>query len=160
MNAAADDTPWSVEVQRGMDAAHVPDDHTLRRWVAVALAGRPGPVELTVRIVDEAESRALNARYRGRDRATNVLSFAYEPPPGMAGLFGDLVICAPVVAREAAEQGKPPGAHWAHMVIHGVLHLTGHDHEDENDARIMENLERDLLARLGYPDPYSTTTSP
>ena len=155
MNAMGDDESRIVAVQRSIDDPDIPGDRDLQRWVAVALAGRRGPAEVTVRIVDERESRELNARYRGRDRPTNVLSFGYEAPPGMDGLFGDLVICAPVVAREAAGQGKALDAHWAHMVIHGVLHLQGYDHEDENAAHAMENLERDLLGRLGYPDPYS-----
>ena len=109
-----------------------------------------------MRIVDEAEGRALNARWRGRDYATNVLSFPAELPPGVAlPLLGDLVVCAPVVAREAAEQGKPEADHWAHLVIHGTLHLLGFDHESESDAVVMEGLERELLAGLGIGDPYA-----
>ena len=156
----AEPTPGPVvEVQRAFDGPGIPDDAQLRHWVELALDGARGPVEVTVRIVDEAESQILNARFRGKDSPTNVLSFGYDAPPGMAGLYGDLVICAPVVAREAVEQGKGLEAHWAHMVIHGVLHLRGHTHAGEADARVMEDLERDLLGRLGYPDPYNTASA-
>lgn len=144
-----------LEIQR-VSAAPVPDDDAFRRWVGAALAGRRETAELTVRIVDEAEGRALNARWRGRDYATNVLSFPAELPPGVAlPLLGDLVVCAPVVAREAAEQGKSEADHWAHLVIHGTLHLLGFDHESESDAVVMEGLERELLAGLGIGDPYA-----
>lgn len=144
-----------LEIQR-VSAAPVPDDDAFRRWVGAALAGRRETAELTVRIVDEAEGRALNARWRGRDYATNVLSFPAELPPGVAlPLLGDLVVCAPVVAREAAEQGKAETDHWAHLVVHGTLHLLGFDHERETDAALMEGLERELLAGLGIGDPYA-----
>src|SRR5690606_20131870 len=100
------------------------------------LADERQEAELTIRIVDEEESRILNRDYRGKDKPTNVLSFPFEAPPGLDAwpLLGDLVICAPVVAREAVEQGKPLMAHWAHMVVHGVLHLLGYDHEEDEDA--------------------------
>ncbi|MEE4381304.1 MAG: rRNA maturation RNase YbeY [Pseudomonadales bacterium] len=144
-----------LEIQR-VSAAPAPDDDAFRRWVGAALAGRRETAELTVRIVDEAEGRALNARWRGRDHATNVLSFPAELPPGVAlPLLGDLVVCAPVVAREAAEQGKAEADHWAHLVIHGTLHLLGFDHETEAEATVMEDLERALLAGLGIGDPYA-----
>jgi probable rRNA maturation factor len=144
-----------LEIQR-VSAAPAPDDDAFRRWVGAALAGRRETAELTVRIVDEAEGRALNARWRGRDYATNVLSFPAELPPGVAlPLLGDLVVCAPVVAREAAEQGKAEADHWAHLVVHGTLHLLGFDHESESDAVVMEGLERELLAGLGIGDPYA-----
>jgi probable rRNA maturation factor len=108
-----------------------------------------------VRITDEAEIRELNATYRGKDYATNVLSFPFEAPPGVdIPLLGDIVVCAAVVAREAAEQEKPLQAHWAHMVIHGTLHLLGYDHIEEADAEEMEGLEIRLLADLGYANPY------
>jgi probable rRNA maturation factor len=112
-----------------------------------------GPAEVTVRFVDEAEGRELNARYRGKDTPTNVLSFPYAPPPEMAG---DLVVCAPVVLREAAEQGKAPEAHFAHLIVHGMLHLQGYDHESDADTASMEQKEREILAVLGYPDPYAS----
>jgi len=108
-----------------------------------------------VRIVDEPEMRELNARYRHKDYPTNVLSFPAELPPGVdVPLLGDIVICAPVVNREATEQHKAPRAHWAHMLVHGTLHLLGHDHERERDAAVMEALERRILAGLKFPDPY------
>jgi probable rRNA maturation factor len=120
----------------------------VRKWVR---ATDPGAAELTVRFVDAAEGRMLNAQYRGKDYATNVLTFPYAREPL---LCGDLVLCLPVVLREAAAQGKAPAAHFAHLVVHGMLHLQGYDHENGADARIMESLEREILARLGYPDPY------
>lgn len=161
MNATPDASAGQpvIDIQRAFDGPGVPDDARLRRWAGLALADAGGTAEVTVRIVDEAESRVLNGRFRGKDSPTNVLSFGYDAPPGMEGLHGDLVICAPVVAREAVEQGKALEAHWAHMVIHGVLHLRGHTHAAEADARAMEDLERDLLGRLGYPDPYNTASA-
>ena len=144
-----------LEIQRACDAP-CPDDAALGRWVGAALAGRRQHAELTVRIVDEAEGRALNARWRDRDHATNVLSFPAELPPGVdLSLLGDLVVCAPVVAREAAEQGKAEADHWAHLVIHGTLHLLGFDHGTDAEAELMEGLERELLAGLGIGDPYA-----
>ena len=147
-----------LEVQYAVRPQGTPDEAALRRWAAAALAGREGDVGLVIRVVDEAESQALNRDYRGRDRPTNVLSFPFEAPPGLpeeaADHLGDLVICAPVVRREAAAQGKPEDAHWAHMVVHGVLHLRGFDHIEAHEAERMEALERAILARLGYPDPY------
>jgi probable rRNA maturation factor len=137
----------------------VPAAAELERWARSALGdGVRG--ELTVRVVGEAESAEMNARYRGKRGPTNVLSFPAEVPAAAdAGAevlpFGDLVICADVVAREAREQGKPLAAHWAHMVVHGALHLQGYDHENVRDATTMEARERALLARLGFPDPYS-----
>jgi probable rRNA maturation factor len=135
-------------VQRAVAARGVPAPGQLRRWALAALGRRAG--ELTVRVVGAAESRALNRRYRGKDKPTNVLSFPSDAP----GALGDLVICAPVVNREAREQGKRPNQHWAHMVVHGVLHLLGLDHIRPADARVMEGRERAILARLAYPDPY------
>ena len=120
----------------------------LRRWVR---ATEPGAAEVTVRFVDAEEGRSLNAQYRGKNYATNVLTFAYARQPVLSG---DLVLCLPVVLREAAEQGKRADAHFAHLVVHGMLHLQGYDHESGADARIMEQLEREILGRLGYPDPY------
>lgn len=154
-------TPPDLDLQIASKTRELPTRTRILRWLDEALRGRePGSCGLVVRIVDEAESRALNHDYRGKDKPTNVLSFPFEPPPGippgrLGDHLGDLVICAPVVAREAAEQGKPPEAHWAHMVIHGVLHLLGHDHQNDAEADEMERLERDILQRLGYPDPYA-----
>lgn len=142
----------------------VPAETDFARWAALAIATQPDkagakPVTLGIRVVDEAESAQLNRDYRGKDYATNVLSFGHELPDFMLDALeerplGDLAICAPVVLREAAEQGKPTADHWAHMVIHGVLHLLGHDHEDDAEAETMEALERTLLKELGIADPY------
>ena len=136
----------------------LPATVSFRRWVAAALQGarRRKPAELSIRIVDVDEGRALNRDYRGKDYATNVLSFAVELPPGVAlPLIGDLAICAPVVQREAAEQGKPARDHWAHLTIHGVLHLLGHDHIEARQAEAMEALETRILASLGIANPYA-----
>ena len=146
----------TLEVQRALeDDGTLPEDERFCSWVETALAQWSEPVELVIRLVDETESRQLNRTYRGKDRPTNVLSFPFEAPPEVpVPLLGDLVICAPVVAREAREQGKALQAHWAHMVIHGLLHLLGYDHETEEEAQSMESRERELLARLHFPDPY------
>ncbi|MCU0836273.1 MAG: rRNA maturation RNase YbeY [Chromatiaceae bacterium] len=134
----------------------VPAREDLARWAHAALAGRRERAELSIRVVDDAEGAELNQRYRGRRGATNVLSFPFEPPPGVPelDLIGDLVICAPVVERESDEQGIPLAAHWAHLVIHGVLHLLGYDHQDPAQATEMEALETHLLGGLGFPPPY------
>ena len=138
----------ALVVQRASRAAHIPADRALRKWVRAAFAR---PATVTVRYVGEAEGRRLNREFRGKDRATNVLSFVYEARP----LAGDIVICAPVVAREARAQGKALDAHHAHLVIHGALHLQGYDHETgARAAAAMEKRERALLAKLGFPDPY------
>jgi probable rRNA maturation factor len=148
----------AVTVQDAAGAAGTPSAQQLRAWARHAL-GPAARGELTLRIVDEEESAALNSRYRGKRGPTNVLSFGADRPPGADGSellpLGDLVICAAVVQREAREQGKPAPAHWAHMVVHGVLHLQGYDHETSAEAATMEARERELLAALGFPDPYS-----
>lgn len=146
----------SVTVQLASARRGVPHARSLNRWAqAAARAGgthaRNDARDLTIRVVGAAESRKLNRTWRGKDKPTNVLSF----PADMHGELGDIAICAPVVAREAREQGKPARAHWAHMVVHGVLHLLGYDHEVERDAVIMETREADILARLGYANPYA-----
>ena len=138
----------SLSVQYAVKSDALPNRGEVRKWVR---ATDPGAAELTVRFVDAAEGRMLNAQYRGKDYATNVLTFPYAREPL---LCGDLVLCLPVVLREATAQGKAPAAHFAHLVVHGMLHLQGYDHENGADARIMESLEREILARLGYPDPY------
>ena len=132
----------------------VPGPAAFEGWVAAA--GFPSESsELSIRIVDEAESQALNETYRQKSGPTNVLSFPCELPAGVPQtLLGDLVLCAPLVEREAAQQGKAVEAHWAHLVIHGLLHLRGFDHENEADAMVMESLEIEILARLGLPNPY------
>lgn len=138
----------SLSVQYAVRDAALPTRAEVRKWLRAA---GPGAAEVTVRFVGEDEGRALNARYRGKDRATNVLSFPYARAPRLAG---DLVLCVPVVLREAAQQGKAVPAHFAHLVVHGMLHLQGYDHEKAAEARAMEQKEREILARLGYPDPY------
>ncbi|HMM55265.1 MAG TPA: rRNA maturation RNase YbeY [Candidatus Desulfobacillus sp.] len=138
----------SLSVQHAADAAASPSRSEIRKWLRAAHAGA---AELTVRFVDEAEGRELNARYRGKDRATNVLAFPYGREPLLAG---DLVLCPPVVRREAQAQGKALEAHFAHLVVHGMLHLQGYGHETAAEARIMEGKETEILAHLGYPDPY------
>ena len=137
--------------------AGLPSAPSFRRWVAAALHGarRRKPAALAIRIVDADEGRALNRDYRGKDYATNVLSFPAELPPGLRlPLIGDLAICAPVVLREASEQGKPARDHGAHLTVHGVLHLLGYDHVDDRDAEAMEALETRILASLGIAAPY------
>lgn len=142
-----------ISIQRRVPATGIPAAAQLRAWATHALAGeRCG--ELTIRIVDEAESAQLNGRFRNKYYPTNVLSFPYEAEGLDVPVLGDLVICAPVVAREAEQQGKNPRAHWAHMVIHGTLHLLGYDHEIDTEAEVMEARERELLATLGFADPY------
>ncbi|MBA1146058.1 rRNA maturation RNase YbeY [Ectothiorhodospiraceae bacterium WFHF3C12] len=144
-----------LDLQIASRADDLPSEAQLAQWAAAALEGYRAEAELSVRIVDAEEGRELNRRYRDKDYATNVLSFPVELPAGVEmPLLGDLVICAGVVAREAAEQGKAPEAHWAHLTVHGVLHLLGHDHIEHEDAEVMESLEQAILARLGYPDPY------
>ena len=145
-----------LDLQRATDAA-APDDAAFRRWCELALRQRSADSEMTIRLVDEAEGRELNRTYRHKDYATNVLSFPADVPDELLDipLLGDLVICVPVVEREAAEQGKALEAHWAHLVIHGCLHLLGYDHLEDDEAEEMEALERTLLAELGHPDPYA-----
>lgn len=148
----------SLAVRYGLPRGGVPAAASFRRWAEAALRGarHRRRAELAIRIVDSTEGLALNRQYRGRDYATNVLSFPVEPPPGVRlALIGDLAICAPVVLREAAEQGKPARAHWAHLTVHGVLHLLGYDHIVDADAEVMESLERRVLASLGIDDPYA-----
>jgi probable rRNA maturation factor len=140
--------PLVLAVQRASRAAHIPPDRALRKWARAAIARG---ARITVRYVGEAEGRRLNREYRGKDYATDVLSFAYAARP----LEGDIVICAPVVAREAREQGKEIGAHHAHLLVHGLLHLQGFDHERANEAGAMERRERRILRALGFGDPYA-----
>ena len=150
-----------VAVGYAVPRTGVPAAVSFRRWVAAALDGRIREADLAIRIVGSKEGRALNHHYRGKDYATNVLSFPAEIAEGVKmpkgvkmPLLGDLVICAPVVAREAKEQKKPLTAHYAHLTVHGALHLLGWDHEDEREAEAMEQLEREILAELGIADPY------
>ncbi|WP_323065012.1 rRNA maturation RNase YbeY [Aeromonas jandaei] len=135
----------------------LPSEAQLQGWLDGTILGFQPEAEVTVRIVDEAESNELNLTYRGKDKPTNVLSFPFEAPPGLElPLLGDLVICRQVVEREAQEQGKPLMAHWAHMVVHGSLHLLGYDHIEDEEAEEMEALERDIMQELGFADPYQS----
>ena len=145
-----------VSVEYAIPRAGVPAAVSFRKWVAAALKGRIREADLALRIVGTKEGRALNRHYRGRDYATNVLSFPAELPEGVRlPLLGDIVICAPVVAREAKEQKKALADHWAHLTVHGTLHLLGWDHEDAREAECMEQLEREILAEMGIEDPYA-----
>ncbi|WP_374279013.1 rRNA maturation RNase YbeY [Azonexus sp.] len=139
----------NLSVQYACNREGLPLRADFVRWARAALVGGG---EITIRLVDADEGRALNAEYRGKDYATNVLSFPYDTEPVVTG---DLVICPEVVAREAAEQNKPLAAHYAHLTVHGMLHLQGWDHEDDEEAQQMEDEEREILAALGYPDPYA-----
>ena len=140
----------SLAVQYACASDGLPTRPRLRRWVSLALEC---DAAITIRFVEAAEGRTLNREYRGQDKdyATNVLSFAYAAPPQIAG---DLVLCVPVVLDEASAQGKPADTHFAHLVVHGMLHLQGYEHETESAATRMETRERGILARLGIPDPY------
>ncbi|MFP8965763.1 rRNA maturation RNase YbeY [Pokkaliibacter sp. CJK22405] len=145
-----------LDIQRESTCLQLPADEDLQQWADNVLATQPSALEVTIRIVDRDESRQLNFTYRGKDKPTNVLSFPFEAPPEVElSLLGDLVICAEVVADEAEEQNKPLFHHWAHMVTHGILHLLGYDHIEDEEAEEMEELERKLLAKLDIPDPYA-----
>jgi probable rRNA maturation factor len=153
-----------LDLQVATEEPECPDEADLARWAEAALEGRRERAALTVRLVGEEESRELNLAYRGLDKPTNVLSFPFELPPGIdredpvAALLGDLAICAPLVHREALEQGKERPAHWAHLVVHGVLHLLDYDHRTDQEAAEMEALETVILAALGFPPPYEEST--
>ena len=144
-----------IDLQNDASLTSVPRKKKLKKWVAAALQESHGELEQTIRIVDERESRDLNSRFRDKDSATNVLAF-----PSDSGLLdyeclGDLVICAPIVVAEATEQGKPAEAHWAHLVVHGMLHLQGFDHNNDDETAQMEALEIKILNFLGYTNPYN-----
>ena len=149
-----------VDVQIASAASGIPSPDDIRHWVETTLGattpGRNGDV--SVRVVDEDEMRTLNRNFRDQDKVTNVLSFVAGHmeglPPGELPALGDIVVCADVVSREATEQGKAVADHWGHMIVHGTLHLLGHDHVSEPEASAMERLERDILAGLGIADPY------
>ncbi|WP_338491112.1 rRNA maturation RNase YbeY [Erwinia aphidicola] len=137
------------------NAQGLPPESDFQRWLEAVLPQFQPESEVTIRLVDEAESRELNHTYRSKDKPTNVLSFPFEAPPGIElPLLGDLIICRQVVELEAAEQEKALEAHWAHMVIHGSLHLLGYDHIEDEEAEEMESLETEIMLALGYPDPY------
>lgn len=150
--------PLRTLVQIAVGAADVPSERNLRAWARASISA--GGL-VTLRIVGVAEGRRLNATYRGRDHATNVLSFSYQTDAttrAPAGVLGDIVLCHPVVRREARDQDKSLAAHYAHMVVHGMLHLSGLDHEDPAQAVRMEARERRILAGLGFADPYEART--
>ena len=145
-----------LTVQYATARKGLPHKSSIERWARAALAdlGRGGAA-LTVRIVGARESAALNGRYRGKQGPTNVLAFPFSAPPGAkSDVLGDIVICAPVVRREARAQGKRAPAHWAHLTVHGIMHLRGYDHRTRRQAAAMEGREVRVLARLGFPDPY------
>ncbi|WP_286265782.1 rRNA maturation RNase YbeY [Thalassotalea atypica] len=144
-----------LDIQRATEDDKLPTNAEFECWTKAALAKYNIAFELTIRLVDEAESQALNLQYREKDKPTNVLSFPFEVPEGIGlNLLGDLIICAKVVEREANEQNKALNAHWAHMVIHGCLHLLGFDHISDDEAQEMESLEIDILSQLGFNNPY------
>jgi probable rRNA maturation factor len=142
--------PGAIAIQRASRLAGIPSDRLFRKWLNAAL---PKPAELSLRIVNAAEGRNLNSAFRGKDYATNVLTFVYHEPKSPV-LLGDIVLCAQVVAREAREQEKTLEAHYAHMTVHGALHLAGMDHEKEREAKVMESREIAILRALGYENPY------
>jgi probable rRNA maturation factor len=147
---------FHLGIEYAVRTADMPDERTLRRWAQSALQAGVAQAEISLRVVDEAEGRHLNLEYRGKDYATNVLTFALNEGEEVAGLplFGDIILTAPVVAREAREQGKTLAAHYAHLVVHSMLHLQGFDHIEDDEAMEMEALETVIVKRLGYPDPY------
>ena len=139
-------------------AADLPSEQQFSTWATAALVAAAGDEELTIRVVGAEESQALNRDYRGKDKPTNVLSFPADLPDEIdVNLLGDMIICAPVVAKEAQEQGKTEHDHWAHMVVHGTLHLQGYDHIDDQEAEQMELLEAEILAGLGIANPYQAS---
>lgn len=152
-----------IDLQWGITEQTLPTLDQCQNWVQASLQGarQYEPVEMTIRIVDGEESQTLNREYRAKDKPTNVLSFEFEQPPGLLELdealpyLGDLVICAEVVAQEAAEQNKTLEAHWAHMIVHGTLHLQGYDHIEESQAEEMEALEIEIMQSLGFDNPYN-----
>lgn len=144
-----------LDLQIAVNNLNLPTQAEFETWVRTAVGQTMPEVELTIRIVEVAESQLLNLTYRGKDKPTNVLSFPFEAPPEVKlPLLGDLVICAHVVEQEAIEQNKPLNAHWAHMVIHGCLHLLGYDHIIDQEADEMESLETQLVEGLGFTNPY------
>ncbi len=140
---------FKLAVQYATDSAEIPTRSQLRRWVSAALMQ---DAEIVLRLVDEPEGRKLNHQFRNKDYATNVLTFVYD---NMQPFVGDIVLCAPIVSHEAQQQHKNLLAHYAHLTVHGVLHLQGYDHIEEAEAAVMEQMETQILARLGYDDPYA-----
>ncbi|KOR29545.1 hypothetical protein TI04_08355 [Achromatium sp. WMS2] len=152
-----------LEVQRIVDDTQIPTNSQLHNWskTAITLVTKRSPLELVIRIVDKAESANLNMAYRRKSGPTNILSFPFKANlPIPSNLLGDLVICLPLVAEEACVQSKDLFAHWAHLIVHGILHLLDYDHDTPANALIMENLERTILYKLNYPDPYAEAEPP
>lgn len=152
-----------IDIENASNSTSTPTQEAVESWVFAALsaAGVSADSELSIRIVDEEESQSLNSQFRQQSKPTNVLSFPCDLPAGVdVPLLGDLAICAGVVEKEAAEQQKSLDAHWAHMVIHGTLHLCGYDHIEDDEALRMESLESQILAALGYPCPYEPVNAP
>jgi len=144
-----------LDLQLASKEPNIPSEEQLSLWASRAIQNDRDELEVTVRIVDEQESNELNLEYRGKDKPTNVLSFPFEAPEHVElNLLGDLVVCAPVVKQEAKEQQKTEESHWAHMIVHGVLHLQGFDHITDDEAEVMEGLEIKILNDLGYSNPY------
>ena len=140
------------------NALELPTEATIAHWAQAALEGYERDVEVGVRIVDESEIIELNQRFRKKAEPTNVLSFPFEDPPGtQSDVLGDVVVCAPIVSSQAQMEGKPISAHWAHMVVHGIMHLRGYGHESTEEADAMEHMETRILESLGYPDPYTSS---
>lgn len=144
-----------IDVMINSTSSQLPDQSELEKWAAAAVGNHRQEAEISLLIVDEEEGAELNRQWRGKEGPTNVLSFPSDLPAELElSLLGDLIICVPVVERESIEQEKSLNSHWAHMVVHGTLHLLGYDHIEDHEAGKMESLETDILGQLGYPDPY------
>lgn len=152
---------YQIDIESNSQSQQIPPVAELERWISAALRSQQlEEAEVSLYIADEAESQELNSQYRGKDYPTNVLSFPADIPEEVGvPLLGDLVVCAPVVEREAREQGKTLNAHWAHMLVHGCLHLLGFDHTEDGEAEEMEALETEIITGLGYPAPYQELTA-
>lgn len=150
---------YQIDIEINSTSTKIPSVENIEHWISIALqSDELNQAEVSVYIVDEAESQDLNFQYRGKDKPTNILSFPADIPEEVGvPLLGDLVICAPIVEREAQEQGKSLHAHWAHILIHGSLHLLGYDHIEDDEAEVMEALETRLVTQLNFPAPYIET---
>ncbi len=150
---------YRIDVEVNSASTKIPSIENIEQWISAALhSDELAEAEVSVYIVDEQESQELNFQYRAKDKSTNVLSFPADIPDEVGvPLLGDLVVCAPVVEREAVEQGKTLEAHWAHMLVHGTLHLLGYDHVEDDEAEVMEALETRLITQLNFPAPYAET---